>query len=71
MTKMNGMEARLRRESQEGGDICIPIADSYCCTTEAKTTLKSNYPPIKRKISWTNINRFYYVVFQTNGKSKI
>ena len=25
------------KEAQEGGDICIPIADSYCCTAESNT----------------------------------
>ena len=30
---------------QEGGDTCIHIADSHCCTAETKT-LKSNYLPI-------------------------
>ena len=27
------------RESQEGGDICIPMADSCRCMEEANTTL--------------------------------
>ena len=27
------------RESQEGGDICIPMADLYCCMVETNTTL--------------------------------
>ena len=27
------------REVQEGGDICIHIADSLCCTAEANKTL--------------------------------
>ena len=27
------------REKQEGGDICIHMADPHCCTAEAKTTL--------------------------------
>ena len=27
------------REVQEGGDICILMADSYCCTAETNTTL--------------------------------
>ena len=38
------------RQAQEGGDICVHIADSYCCTTETNTTLQSNYSPIKKKI---------------------
>ena len=25
------------REVQEGGDICIPMADSWCCTAEINT----------------------------------
>ena len=28
-----------KREGQEGGDICIHIADSLFCTTESNTTL--------------------------------
>ena len=27
------------REAQEGGDICIHIADSHCCTAGTNTTL--------------------------------
>ena len=27
------------REAQEGGDICIHIADSCCCTAKINTTL--------------------------------
>ena len=26
------------REAKEGGDICIHIADSYCCTAETNIT---------------------------------
>ena len=37
------------REAQEGGDVCILKADSWCCTAETNTTLESNYPPIKKK----------------------
>ena len=32
------------RETQEGGDICIHIADSHCCTAETNTALQSNQP---------------------------
>ena len=38
------------REVQEGGDICIPMADSYWRMAETITILWSNYPPIKNKI---------------------
>ena len=27
------------REAQEGGEICIHIADLFCCTAETNTTL--------------------------------
>ena len=37
------------REAQEGGNKCIPIADSCCCMAETNTTLWGNYPPIKSK----------------------
>ena len=33
---------------QEGGGICILMADSCCCMAETNTTLESNYPPIKK-----------------------
>ena len=36
-----------RREVQEGGDICKPMADSCWCMAE---TIKSNYPLIKNEI---------------------
>ena len=36
-----------RREVQQGGDICIPMIDSYCCMAETNTILKSNYLSIK------------------------
>ena len=28
-----------RREVQDGGDICIPVADSCCCMAETNTIL--------------------------------
>ena len=39
-----------RREAQEGGDMCIPMADSCRHMAETNTTLKSNYPPTKTTI---------------------
>ena len=38
----------------EGGDICIFIADSLCCTAETDTTLYNNYTPIKNKTTRVN-----------------
>ena len=39
------------REVQEGGDICIHIADSLCCTAESSAVLLTNYTPIKKKVN--------------------
>ena len=39
----------IGREVQEGGDVCIHIADTLCCTAETNATLQSNYTPIKDK----------------------
>ena len=36
------------REAQEGGDICILIADSCVCTAETDTTFLNNFTPIKK-----------------------
>ena len=36
-----------QERGQEGGDLCIDIADSLCCTAETNMTLLSNYPSIK------------------------
>ena len=44
-------------EVQEGGDVCIHIADSLHCTAETNTTLYSNYTPIKKK-TVKNMRRF-------------
>ena len=32
---------------QNGGDTCVPVADSCKCMGKTTTILKSNYPPIK------------------------
>ena len=37
------------REVREGGDICIHIADSLCCTAETNTAWSKNYNTIKNK----------------------
>lgn len=29
------------KEVQEGGDMCVCSADSFCCTVETNTTLKA------------------------------
>ena len=44
MIDRGGMEAV--RAAQEGGGMCIHIADSHCCIAEINTTLQSNYLPI-------------------------
>ena len=35
------------REVQKGEDICMCMANSFCCAVEANTTLESNHTPIK------------------------
>ena len=35
----SGMGGEGGREVQEGGNICIHIADSLCCTAETNTAL--------------------------------
>ena len=35
------------REAQEGGDMCIPMADSCGYLTENNKLMQSNYPSIK------------------------
>ena len=39
---------RVGREAEEGGDVCLPMAES-CCSAEAITALESNYIPKKRE----------------------
>ena len=50
MTWSGGLRGGGGKEVQEGGDICIHIADSPHCTAEKKTQrCKATIPPIKRK----------------------
>ena len=37
------------RGTQDGGDTCTPMADSYSCLTKTITILESNYPSVKKK----------------------
>ena len=46
-TLLNALCDLNGKEIQERGDICIHIADSFCCTVETNTILQSNYTPIK------------------------
>ena len=43
---MGGIE--VRKEVQEGGDICIHILIAGSLSEDTNTTLGSNYMPIKR-----------------------
>ena len=38
------------KEVQDGGDMCVPVADSCSRMAETNTVLQSNYPPIKNKL---------------------
>ena len=46
---LEGWDGEGGRDIQEGGDICIRIADSLYCTAETNTALQSSYTPIKKK----------------------
>ena len=46
---LDGWDGGGGKETQEGGDVGIHIADSLHCTTETNTTLYSNFTPIKKK----------------------
>ena len=53
------------RGVQEGGDMCIPMADSCWCMAKAIRILKSNYPTIKNRIptelqTWGSFARFVW-----------
>ena len=38
----------------KGGDICTIMADTHCCMKETNTTLKSDFPQIKKQRMDTN-----------------
>ena len=40
---LDGWDGGGGREVQEGGDVCIHIADSLCCTAETNTIVKQLY----------------------------
>ena len=39
----------------EGGDMCVPMADSCWCVAETNTILRSNHPPVKNKFINANV----------------
>ena len=39
------------REAQEGGGICITLANLNSCMVETKTALQSNFSPIKKSLN--------------------
>ena len=43
------------KEIQKSGDICIHIADLFCCTVETNTSLESSYNPIKINLKKTKV----------------
>ena len=44
----------IGREVQDGGDICVPMADSCWYMAETNMILQSNSPPIKNKYIFKN-----------------
>ena len=45
------------REAQKGGDICILIADTHCCTAETNNIVKQ--VPYLKKNTLNTINNFF------------
>ena len=59
------------REAQGGGGICLHIADPCCCTEETKTTLQSNYPPIKYFFNvYGTIKTFFFMLKEQQQQKK-
>ena len=47
-TNRGGMVGGSGRQDQQGGDMCILMADPRCYMAETNISLLSNYPPIKK-----------------------
>lgn len=52
-----------RRESQEGGDKYMCVAESHYCLAETNITLWSNYPLIKNKFRKILLSIIAFIVF--------
>ena len=50
------------REMQEGGDICIPMADSCWYLAENNKILQSNYPSIKITNNFKKVSKSYVTI---------
>ena len=56
---------RQERQAQEGGDICIIMADLLCCTAESNTTLQ--FSPNKKYYKFTIVVRAKEKTCRRNG----
>ena len=54
---LEGWDREGGREAQEGGDMCMHMADSLCCATVNNTVLCNNYTPVK-----IYLKKFYLLV---------
>ena len=45
---LEGWDERVGRKDQEGRDICIHIADQWCCTAETNTHCKTIILQLKK-----------------------
>ena len=46
-TQRDGVGREVGGGVHDGGDTCMPVADSGCCVAKTIIMLYSNYPPIK------------------------
>ena len=50
------------REAQEGGDICIPMADSYWYTAETNAVCKAIILQLKINKNFLKVKKILYVI---------
>ena len=52
------------RENQQGGDICIPMAESCCCTAETNTTRRAIIFQFKKEkeLQWHFVMNVIYLL---------
>ena len=60
-----------RREAPEGAGVCVLVADSHCCAAETITTLKNNYPLIKKYIYILYIHTYIYSTFLRHEEQEV
>ena len=54
------------KEAQEGGDIGIPIADSFLCPAETNNSVKQLFPNWEKKKKPSNKGKLFFFFFKVN-----